>query len=455
MPASESPRQPPLFSVLLPSRNRLALLKFAIESILAQSVGSWEIVVSDNCSDEDYRGYLALLGNSSIRRNPSMRIVRTPRPVPVTDNWNNALAHATGRYILMLGDDDALTPGCLARLEALIAQHDEPDVIFAAAYHYCYPGAMPAAKPDGYLATVAPLPILEGRTAPAVLSSERSRFYAEQGLKFRNLFGFNSQYMVWKKSFIDSLAHLGPFFQSPYPDYYSSLVTMRLAERIVVDPEPAMVIGISPKSFGYFFGTNQVAAGNAMLGLTEAYADAVRGVLPGAAHALDLPGDAHYRNWLLANLTVRKNLPDAFPQGVDLRRYRRIQILWMAHHYHIDPPSDRQKITEAVATLRPQEQRFFSNLCGQFEQAKTANQPLQALHDKLFQAMNIYGGARVQFHELGKHADVRDALIWLSVRGAPLLRALQFVGRRLRARERRAAQPGRHWSTSQFFGALR
>lgn len=454
MQASESTRQPPLFSILLPSRNRLALLKFAVESILAQSVGSWEIVVSDNCSDEDYRGYLALFGNSSIRRNPSMRVVRTASAVPVTDNWNNALAQASGRYVIMLGDDDALTPGCLARLQSLIEEHAEPDVIFAAAYHYCYPGAMPA-KPEGYLATVAPLPILEGHTKPAVLSSERSRFYGEQGLKFRNLFGFNSQYMVWKKSFIDSLAHLGPFFQSPYPDYYSSLVAMRLAPRIVVDPEPAMVIGISPKSFGFYFGNNQVAAGNAMLGLTEAYADAVRSVLPGADHALSLPGDAHYRNWLIANLTVYRNLPEAFAQGVDLRRYRRIQILWMAHHYHIDPPSERRKISRAVTTLRPQERRLFDGLSWQFGQAKKAKQPLQALHDKLFQAMNIYGGARVQFHKVGVHADVRDALIWLSAGRAPLLRLLQSVGRRLRARQRRSPQPGRRWSTSQFFGALR
>ena len=455
MPAPEPPRQPPLFSLLLPSRNRLALLKFAVESILAQSVGSWEIVVSDNCSDEDYRGYLALLGNSSVRRSPSMRVVRTERPVPVTDNWNNALSQATGRYVLMLGDDDALTPGCLARLESLIAQYDEPDVVFAAAYHYCYPGAMPVAKPAGYLATVAPLPILEGCTQPAPLPDGRGRFYAEQGLKFRNLFGFNSQYMVWKRSFIDSLAHLGPFFQSPYPDYYSSLLTMRLAKRILLDPEPAMVIGISPKSFGYYFGTNQVAAGNAMLGLTEAYADAVRGVLPGADHALDLPGDAHYRNWLLANLTLYKNLPDAFPRGVDLRRYRRIQILWMAHHYHDDHSAEREKITRALATLRPREQHFFDGLSRQFEEAKDAGQPLQALHDKLFQAMNVYGGGRVQFHDFGAHTDVRDALIWLSARRDPLLRVLQSVGRRLRARQGHAAQPGRRWRTSQFFGTLR
>lgn len=431
--ASEPSHQPPLFSVLLPSRNRLALLKFAVESVLAQSVGSWEIVISDNCSAEDYRGYVALLAN------PKIRLVRTQGPVPVTDNWNNALAHATGRYVIMLGDDDALTPECLARLEAIIAEHAEPELIFCAAYHYAYPGAMPA-RPSGYLAMVAPLPALEGYTKPTALPPGRGRFFAEQGLKFRNLFGFNSQYMVWKKDFIDSLAHLGPFFQSPYPDYYSSQVTMRLVSRVVMDPTPQMIIGISPKSFGYYFGTNQVAAGNAMLGLTEAYADAVRTVMPGAAHAIDLPGDSHYRNWLLANLTIYRNLPDSFEQGVDLRRYRRIQILWMAHHYHIDPPAERSRIANAVETLTRREQRLFDWLCGQFREAQQAHQPLQALHDKLFQSLNIYGGARIKFLRFGIHSDVRDALAWLSARPHPPLRLMQSIPRQFRAWRRRSCR---------------
>lgn len=448
MRASKITRQPPLFSILLPSRNRLALLKLAVESVATQSIDSWEIVISDNCSEEDYRGYMALHEKTRVR------VVRTSTSVPVTDNWNNALAHATGRYIIMLGDDDALTPGCLERLRSLITEHGEPDVIFCAGYHYCYPGAM-TARPDGYLAMVAPLPALEGYSKPGPLPAGRGRHFAEQSLKFRNLFGFNSQYMVWKKAFIDSLAHLGPFFQSPYPDYYSSAVTMRLAERVVMDPEPAMIIGISPKSFGYYFGTNQAAAGNAMLGLTESYADAVRSVLPGAAHALDLPGDPHYRNWLIANLTVYKNLPQAFEQRVDLRRYRRIQILWMAHHYFKDPPQDHDRITRGVATLRPQERRFFDDLSRQFEQARKDGQPLQALHDKLFQRMNIYGGAHTKFYEFGIHTDVRDALAWLSVRSRPVLRLLQSIPRQLRARRRRADAPKGSWKTSQFFGSHR
>jgi hypothetical protein len=158
---------------------------------------------------------------------------------------------------------------------------------------------------------------------------------------------------------------------------------------------------------------------------------------------------------LLANLTVYKNLPEAFEQGIDLRRYRRIQILWMAHHYHVDPLAERRKIARAVATLRAPEQRFFDRLSWQFQQAKRAKEPLQALHDKLFAAMNIYGGARVEFHEFGLHADVRDALAWLSVRSNPMLRILQRIPRHLRARQRRSGRPRRFRVTNQFLGTIR
>src|SRR5687768_11034765 len=83
------------FSVLLPTRNRLELLRYAIESVRRQFYQDWEIVVSDNDSIEDVRGYVASLGDGRIR------YVRTPRFIPVTDNWSNALAHSSGDYVVM------------------------------------------------------------------------------------------------------------------------------------------------------------------------------------------------------------------------------------------------------------------------------------------------------------------------------------------------------------------
>lgn len=40
------------FSVLIPTRDRLDLLKEAIDSVRNQSYHNWELIVSDNCSED-------------------------------------------------------------------------------------------------------------------------------------------------------------------------------------------------------------------------------------------------------------------------------------------------------------------------------------------------------------------------------------------------------------------
>ena len=57
----------PLVSVLLPTRNRLEFLRYAIETVRRQDDGDWEIVVSDNDSEEDIAGHVAALGDDRIR----------------------------------------------------------------------------------------------------------------------------------------------------------------------------------------------------------------------------------------------------------------------------------------------------------------------------------------------------------------------------------------------------
>src|SRR5262245_49251937 len=99
----------PSFSILLPTRNRLELLKHVIASILAQNDGSLEIIVSDNASSENYIDYVRTITSIPVR------YIRGDAPISVSDNWNRALKAATGDYIVMLGDDDALTPGFIAR----------------------------------------------------------------------------------------------------------------------------------------------------------------------------------------------------------------------------------------------------------------------------------------------------------------------------------------------------
>ena len=41
------------FSVLLPTYNRLDLLQYAVESVTRQDYDDWELIISDNQSEDD------------------------------------------------------------------------------------------------------------------------------------------------------------------------------------------------------------------------------------------------------------------------------------------------------------------------------------------------------------------------------------------------------------------
>jgi glycosyltransferase involved in cell wall biosynthesis len=85
----------PLFSVVLPTHKRPALLDEAIASVLRQSVDDFEcIVVADG--DPDVR----------VPSEPRIRIVVSERREGVASARNEGLRAARGRYVTFLDDDD-------------------------------------------------------------------------------------------------------------------------------------------------------------------------------------------------------------------------------------------------------------------------------------------------------------------------------------------------------------
>jgi len=406
------------FSVLIPSRNRVDLARKAILSVLRQDFDDFEIVLSDNASDDDYASMSASFGDRRIKR------CRLDDPVPVTSNWNNALAQAAGEYVIMLGDDDALAPGGLSHLNDLIVRHGEPEVIFSTAYHYVYPNVMPSI-PRGGFATFEPRPIFSDGASGAFLDIARARYFAAQALKFRLLFGFNSQYFLWHRRFIEGLSGFGPFFQSPYPDFYSSIVTMLTASRIFLNPEPVAIIGISPKSFGFYLHNDKIHAGNEMLRLDMSDADPVRAVIPGAGDALDLSGSPHYRNWLIAALYVVRNLGGRFDLSIDLTRFRKVQTFETAYQYASQKRMTKGQVQAFKAQLSPRERRLFALSSWIFALSSPLSWVLalmrrtqQNIHDRLFALFRIYSKPGIVFHDIGPHLGIADAWAWLDRRNS-------------------------------------
>jgi hypothetical protein len=112
----------PRFSIVIPTRNRANLLRYALESALGQQVDDFEIVVSDNHSSDGTREI------AEVARDPRVRYVRTPTDLSMPDSWEFALSHARGDFVTYLCDDDALCPSTLARADEVL-RRDGADVV--------------------------------------------------------------------------------------------------------------------------------------------------------------------------------------------------------------------------------------------------------------------------------------------------------------------------------------
>ena len=301
-----------MFSVLLPTRNRLELLRQAVESVLMQEDPDWEVVISDNASSQDIAGYVASLSDVRIRYS------RAETLLPVTENWNRAVEMSRGDYLIMLGDDDALLPGCLQRVRELIHGWNQPDAIYTQALQFAYPGVVPG-HPQGFIQTGYNQFFESGASEPFALTSAMAQALVRNATQFRIRYGFNMQHFVFSRRLVEALQSKGPFFQSPYPDYYAANAILLAARTIVAHPRPLVLIGISPKSFGFYYHNRREGEGVEFLQNfpSSEVRERLRGTL--------VPGTNMNDSWLCAMEILALNFAELPDLRVNYRRYRLLQ----------------------------------------------------------------------------------------------------------------------------------
>ena len=307
--------EPVMISIVIPTHNRVSHVRDALSTIVGQSYRDWTCAVFDNASTEPLREIVEAFGDSRIT------YTRSDRFLPVTDSWNNAIDLARGDYVVLIGDDDGLTPQALETVVGVIKSHDNPDVVYSALYQFLHPGVAPW-EPSGYVARLRFAFFFSDRTETFRLDTKEARLAVAGSLEFRRNFTYNMQAFFFRRQFLETLRRSGgKIFQSPFPDYYLANVAMGLARDVVILPDPVSIAGVSRQSFGFTLLNNLPEKGDLLLA-----GDVTEDRLYRRFSQYMLPGASYDQKFALTMEHVADALGPAAPTKVNVNRYRRLQI---------------------------------------------------------------------------------------------------------------------------------
>lgn len=109
------------FLVVIPTRRRLATLRWALKTCLDQDYDNFQVAVLANACTET-TAWLRELNH------PRVSVMESKADLPMTDNWERIFGTpiAPDTYVFFLGDDDGLLPGALACADRLLRHYQTP-----------------------------------------------------------------------------------------------------------------------------------------------------------------------------------------------------------------------------------------------------------------------------------------------------------------------------------------
>lgn len=307
-------------SVIIPTHNRLHLLKDAVETVRRQGLPDWRIVLFDNASEDPIRSFVEELSDERIAYH------RSDEFLPVTESWNRAIDLADGDYVVLLGDDDGLVPGAIDRLSDIASRFDNPDVIYGNIFQFWHAGVAPWRRAP-HVVDVRHGFFFVDHDEPFRLDDEQVLRAVKGSLDFKINFSFNSQAFFYSREFLKRLAIKGPIYRSPFPDYYIANVALVASRSTIIVPRPLAVAGVSKASYGFTMYNDEQEKGDRLLNIKYE-----RDTIYPQIERILLPGPTYNTNYLIAMEHVSREIRGQVDYAVALRRYRALQIIAVARN---------------------------------------------------------------------------------------------------------------------------
>lgn len=251
----------PKYSLVIPSRNGIKFLPTCIESIICQDFLDYEIILSDDNSNDGTTEYLKGIDHPNIK-------VYFPEPgMSMAEHWEWALSHAKGQWVMFLGQDDAVQNYFFRLAEKLVSTAEKQHLraIMSSRAYYFWPGCEFHYGPTALAFSAKPAVEILSTQKEAVATLMGTQFYFELPQMYTN--------SLFHCSLIDEIKSKqgGPVFVTHPQDANLAAALCRMESKYLKSEIPLGWIGTSTKSAGLAISMNSNTNKEDLNKLRESY----------------------------------------------------------------------------------------------------------------------------------------------------------------------------------------
>lgn len=237
-PDTKSEMTRPKYSLVIPALNSLNFLKMTIPTVLNNDYQDFELIVSDNLSDDQTFEYLHKL--QDIR----LRIVRPDIRLSMSEHYEFALSNARGEWVNLLGADDVPLPSIFSDMDIITKKHPKIEIVNWTRSYFFWPGV------EEIYGNIRISYTEYGRQSKTSSKTELVKGF----LGIKQILDLPQLYAC---SFISSelikrikLKGAGRFYIKSIPDIYSTIEILQNSNEFLRIYRPLTLVGSSNSSLG-------------------------------------------------------------------------------------------------------------------------------------------------------------------------------------------------------------
>ncbi len=231
----------PRFTVIIPQKDRAEYIGHTLKTCMIQDYPNFEVIVSDDCSEDNSVEVIQELANRDSR----IKLFAHKEHLGMHDNFEFALNQVKPGYVIALGGDDGLVPGCIWKMYSILNKTGKQLLTWTPA-GFAYPDK------EGEQST-----FFVKRKKNSGVKIVKSKDYLNRIAK---TFRYTTEdcpmfYVkgVASTELVERVKQRTPdhcFYYCPTPDGFSGVVLAGEVEDYAFTYEPLSIIGNTPKSQG-------------------------------------------------------------------------------------------------------------------------------------------------------------------------------------------------------------